>query len=520
MRFQRLFQRSAVFVFVAICLLIQWPYIVAPLVGNHHDDGVLLVTARALAEGHGYVIESLPDPIAQTKYPILFPAVLALIWKFAPAFPDNLPWLRLVPLLCFWGWVYVAFRIVRDEFGKSEAAWWIAAVMLSCPLLVYYGTIPMSETMYSFISSLAIWLLLRISRREITWTDGVWVALAVAAAYHTRVVGIALVPVVAVVFLRKRTLLPFALFGVVLAALVTPWLIWISGQSVPADPVVGFYAKGRYADWNVLTGSTHYTQHWRDVIVQNVLVAVVSPIGIWGGKLPFVLLSLAALVGLFHGWHSRGRIIINLWCIISLGIMIVWPWPAWRFFLVLLPFALLTASMGVSPPSCITIYIARAFAFALIAVGLWVSGKNALATWHYGTPHYTTDESSRALSWTEASATFSWICENTPPDVRIAATSDPRYWLYCDRHAMRAFPLDPIQLFYVQDRTPFGDASALRNLLLRHHIDYLILERSLQWPETRPLMDQVAKLTASEANPLETVFTSPGGSVTVYRVRR
>ena len=44
----------------------------APGFDVYNDDGIYLVTAKALAEGSGYRIISLPEPIAQTKYPPAF----------------------------------------------------------------------------------------------------------------------------------------------------------------------------------------------------------------------------------------------------------------------------------------------------------------------------------------------------------------------------------------------------------------------------------------------------------------
>ena len=40
-----------------------------PSLGAYHDDGVYLATAKAIAEGKGYRIESLPDERWQSKYP-------------------------------------------------------------------------------------------------------------------------------------------------------------------------------------------------------------------------------------------------------------------------------------------------------------------------------------------------------------------------------------------------------------------------------------------------------------------
>ena len=67
--------------------------------GIYHDDGVYISTAKALAQGQGYRLINLPNAPVQTRYPLLYPALLALIWKLWPSFPDNLlamQWLALL----------------------------------------------------------------------------------------------------------------------------------------------------------------------------------------------------------------------------------------------------------------------------------------------------------------------------------------------------------------------------------------------------------------------------------------
>src|ERR1700736_4549327 len=52
-----------------------------PQLGFYHDDTINWVSAKSLAEGHGYRIPSLPQQPFQTKSPPVFPALLALVWK-------------------------------------------------------------------------------------------------------------------------------------------------------------------------------------------------------------------------------------------------------------------------------------------------------------------------------------------------------------------------------------------------------------------------------------------------------
>ena len=93
----------------------------APAAGLFHDDGIYVVTARALAEGQGYRIISLPESPPQTKYPILFPWLLSLVWRLAPSFPDNLLLLRMVPLASTVVWLWLSWRLLLRS-GASRAA--------------------------------------------------------------------------------------------------------------------------------------------------------------------------------------------------------------------------------------------------------------------------------------------------------------------------------------------------------------------------------------------------------------
>src|SRR5579863_6955137 len=70
--------------------------------GRIHDDGMLFVSAKSLATGGGYRILSLPEAPAQTKYPVLYPLYLSMVWRLNPKFPENL---ELAALFC---WITVA----------------------------------------------------------------------------------------------------------------------------------------------------------------------------------------------------------------------------------------------------------------------------------------------------------------------------------------------------------------------------------------------------------------------------
>ena len=70
---------------------LAWSYRDLPRIGELHDDGIYLISAKSLTDGQGYRILSLPDEPAQTKYPPLYPLYLSTLWRWGPGFPAMLP---------------------------------------------------------------------------------------------------------------------------------------------------------------------------------------------------------------------------------------------------------------------------------------------------------------------------------------------------------------------------------------------------------------------------------------------
>ena len=72
---------------IAILSPSYWVALHTPAAGIYHDDSIYLITARTMAEGRGYWIESIPTPIAQTKYPVLFPCTTRNRVETCPRIP-------------------------------------------------------------------------------------------------------------------------------------------------------------------------------------------------------------------------------------------------------------------------------------------------------------------------------------------------------------------------------------------------------------------------------------------------
>src|SRR5882724_12512503 len=92
--------------------------------GFSHDDTLYFSSAKAIAEGHGYILPSVPGTPPATKYPILYPWILSRVWRWNGSFPANL--FAAVALNLAFGVAYLisAFfflrKLCRSEEHTSE----------------------------------------------------------------------------------------------------------------------------------------------------------------------------------------------------------------------------------------------------------------------------------------------------------------------------------------------------------------------------------------------------------------
>ena len=100
------------------------------IIGLFHDDGIYTVVAKALSEGDGYRIISLPGEPYQTKYPFLYSYLLSWAWSLNPQFPDNISLLNFVTVFSYFASLLLAyvFYVQNTEGGKADALLYVFLV--------------------------------------------------------------------------------------------------------------------------------------------------------------------------------------------------------------------------------------------------------------------------------------------------------------------------------------------------------------------------------------------------------
>ncbi|MBS0265728.1 MAG: hypothetical protein JSS02_27605, partial [Planctomycetes bacterium] len=424
--------------------------------GKVHDDGIYAVTAKSLAETGEYRIISLPDEPVQQKYPVVFPAILSVIWRVWPDFPANIVPMKCVSLLAGAVFLALSYRVLREVSGISPRA---AVVMVTicalAPATAELANSVMSELVFGVFSLLALLLVERALRPSASPWWGVASGLLAATAWWTRSVGIALVValLVGLVWRRKgRVALQVAL-GIVLV--VIPIKLWEAPAS-QVDRAYEYYVG--YGDWfrhaiadvgprflvwvpikNL--GST-FAGLSGTLVPSQIDALPEGPFIEWpllGVLLAGIVGVLLAIVGLAGRVWSKTPDIWALYLVCYLLVILYWPFPSPpRFFVPVLPLVLAASRLG----------MVRTGWFQSPAIGLPLAGLGAvLVLVLAGFSAVDQIVTARAPVRTER---YRWIRENSQPEDVVASLDDPKCFLYTGRKAV---------LFAIPDVAPiYGSA--------------------------------------------------------------
>ncbi|MGB5195594.1 MAG: glycosyltransferase family 39 protein, partial [Candidatus Deferrimicrobium sp.] len=189
---------------VVLFLIVGWLSLSPGDFGANHDDGIYAVTGRSLAETGEYRITSLPGEPYQRKYPIVYPTMLAVVWRIAGDFPANIVWLKGVSLLAGAVFLCLTYGFLRTVGAGGCTAAVIPGICAVLPATGVLANSTMSELAYGAISMGALWLLERTVRENPSRGMGLAAGLVAGLAYQTRTLGLVLVLAMIIVMAWRR----------------------------------------------------------------------------------------------------------------------------------------------------------------------------------------------------------------------------------------------------------------------------------------------------------------------------
>ncbi len=470
-------------------------------IGVFWDDGVYLLTAKALASGEGYRYSYLPGTPPALHYPPGFPLVLAALLKITPAFPDNVAILKLLNPLCLALGVYGAVRLgVRTMgMGAVPAAIAVAICGLIAPVLVLSNVL-LSESLFFATLVGALHLV-----ESVTARGGVRAAalagVAIAAVALVRTVGGVLLPAaVAALWWRGRRREALVLLGATVVALA-PWQLWVWSVSPNfPDELRGSY--GPYLEW-VVAGYRHEPAMAWQVVAKNV-GELWRAFGIlFAPRLPHVVQLLAAsalLAVIVTGLASllRRATAVVLFVPAYGAVVLLWPYNPERFVWAVWPMmGLVLVAAGRGAGDWGARRWRHAPRVAVMVVAALLAGEAAyaargLARGWGGAPQ----RNMTARLW----PMVQWTVTHAGPSDVVASDGHVMIALYTGRTTMPVSMLTPAE--HVRPKPPSQFAGELGALVSRYRPSLLVLSPGV------PELDAVPQLAGLVRAPA--VIALPG----------
>jgi hypothetical protein len=519
------------FLLAAVVLAAGYWWLVGGVCGIYHDDAIYVSTAKALAGGQGYRLIDLPGAPLQTKYPPLYPAVLALIWKLWPSFPNNLLAMQALSLLAG-GAVAGLSYLYLVRFGYFTRGVALAAGLLCATSMnfLYFATLTLSEIPFALLLIAALWAL----EKQVRAPQGSRIrqfllGILLALPFMCRTIGISLAPVGLFVLYRHR--LPLRWVAAAAAAIVCSWFFWTFAVSIyfPKDQITGYYTN--YLTWWYGHGVSFLAR----VLFYNLFYAMIytSSSGVPGlEKALFSLGSMAPAVIFYILGIITWVIIINntknikalpLYLISYLAIIVLWPWPPFRFLVPIMPFILAYLIYGI-------IGIAQRLSFipwrrGVLMVGMVILlAANLTLVLIRGQVHRETgypllSRLHPSVSWSSYEAVFNWLKSHTSPEETIASGLDTMIYLYTGRRAIRPFVGRPASMFYEDASQSPGTPEDLLQVMKIYRSLYLVSTPMPGFGEEKPFRELLQKLRQEHPGVLQPVFVGEDPRFVIFAVK-
>src|SRR4029079_7634795 len=161
------------------------------------DDGIYAVLAKSLATGEGYRYLHLPGAPNATHYPPLYPAFLAVLWRWWPDFPIIVILFKFANAALTAAAAYFAFIFARDRVRlRTPVAALRAIAFGACAPVVFLTDMLLSEPLFL----MTLFPVLFIAERAVDSgddRDAAAAGIAAAMLALIRTLGIVVVPATA-----------------------------------------------------------------------------------------------------------------------------------------------------------------------------------------------------------------------------------------------------------------------------------------------------------------------------------
>ena len=302
-----------------------------PHFGHLHDDSIYFVCAKSLATGAGYRILSLPGRPYQTKYPPLLPALLSVIWRIDPRFPENLQ----LTMLAMWALLPVYLLLSARWFRDAGFSDWGCAVVCGLialsPSLMFYSMTVMSDLLFSCFLLAALLLAERAgnaaSRAWLAPAAGVFATMA----YLTKAAALPLIVTVPLLLMLRGQRRRALWFALTMAPAIVVWTGWVHAHRAAATDLTTIYYTD-YFGFQLLNVGPRDLPFliWKnlDSLFSGIAGLIIFDDGKSAGGVYLArFLALGAILGAVRLGLRRGFTQYHAFAAVYLGMLLVWHYP-------------------------------------------------------------------------------------------------------------------------------------------------------------------------------------------------
>jgi hypothetical protein len=509
--------------------------------GLSEDDSIYFSSAKALAAGHGYLLESVPGTPPATKYPVVYPWVLSWIWRGMPRFPANLGVGIGLNVVCGFVYIVAAFFLLRGLRGLGD--WERVLLVAYCglhPILIFHAGSLLSDLPFAAAVMSAMALTVHAFRREGSEWMVLCAGLLAGTAMSLRTLGLPVLfgLALSIAIQRRWRTLTFFASGALPACVgwllvrKTPTPLLESGASLCSDVwrANWLYYMDYVGFWKVDLIQNHVL--WPSV-KQSLILLLLQPgsylveLDDFPKLLAYVPALILSVVSLYGCWRwVRGVPFMGVW--FALGFyaipVVIWDYPAMsRFLIPFLPLFVAGAWLegkgicghilasiranGLRKDGAAIVFLCFGISALVLAIGwsFW-SGLNVLVTQGHR----------RAAIGSEKREAYDWIKRHSAADTTVIAYEDGALNLYSERKAFRPVIFLPAARFRPQILQSELDCIADSSRRLR--ADYWLVSEddfSFEW-QTAATRGLAREKEALSGYPV--VFQSKGEDVRIYQL--
>lgn len=536
--------------------------------GSHADDALYFASAKSLAQGHGYFLPSFPIRLKASKYPKLYPLLLAGVWKLDPQFPGNVAIAAALTMAFGCGALLFIFLLLRRWPGLGD--WQALGIVALCAFNFYFLELSASVmTGIPFLAAMlgAIWLADGFTGIARTTTPGngpanhrysgqglvrgaagwsaVGAGLLAGLSVSLRSLGVAAVAGIGLTLLLRREYRRLLWFCAA-AAPLTLLALWPALTSLlhPAGARLAVGLRGTGWSQTVCYYSS-YACSWRmnvsgpaalkGVVLTNLKLVFEAPGLLLLGPLHapnlfwtillVSLISLAAYAGIARYLRRAGWQALPLVFAFYLLVVLPWPYPIRRFLLLFLP--LFCGGLWIEARHLATLVAEnwrrsrplgeRAAAGLVAAAGLMLAVLIAIS-YSYAMPSKLASEAARNSKILAAQqGAYVWLGQHAAPGARVIAYEDGLLYLYTGKRAVVPIAWDTEGIYDGDHQFESHDVADMADVARHIRASYWLATRwdfALDGPERHALLRRENQLLA--AAPV--VYRDASGKVRLYDV--